>query len=184
MFVVVTELCLTLLQPYGLQPVRLLCPWDCPGKNTGEGCHFLLQGIFPGQESNLLLAGRFLITEPPGKPNRDPTGVKLACDIHGAPEGNPRDLFLYWFEYQGSCCSPFFCRPTYANVFFRAKLFKYHFPYPVDMLYPGHSRKNIRKQVVLPCQGSPSAFGSLNSVAVSLGLQRLFIAQVDLRNKW
>ena len=26
--------------------------WDLPGKNTGVGCHFLLQGIFPTQESN------------------------------------------------------------------------------------------------------------------------------------
>ena len=26
---------------------RLLCPWDSPDKNTGVGCHFLLQGIFP-----------------------------------------------------------------------------------------------------------------------------------------
>ena len=24
-----------------------LCPWDSPGKNTGGGCHFLLQEIFP-----------------------------------------------------------------------------------------------------------------------------------------
>ena len=31
------------LQPHGLQPTRLLCPWDFPGKNTGVGCHFLLQ---------------------------------------------------------------------------------------------------------------------------------------------
>ena len=29
-----------------------LCPWDSPGKNTGVGCHFLLQGIFLTQESN------------------------------------------------------------------------------------------------------------------------------------
>ena len=28
---------------YGLQPTRLLCPWNSPGKNTGVGCHFLLQ---------------------------------------------------------------------------------------------------------------------------------------------
>ena len=32
--------------------VRLLCPWDSPDKNTGVGCHFLLQGIFPTQGSN------------------------------------------------------------------------------------------------------------------------------------
>ena len=31
------------LWPHGLQPARLLCPWDFPGKNTGVGCHFLLQ---------------------------------------------------------------------------------------------------------------------------------------------
>ena len=39
----------------GLQPVRLLCPWDFPDKNTGVGCHFLLQGIFLTQRSNLHL---------------------------------------------------------------------------------------------------------------------------------
>ena len=38
-----------LLQPYGLLPTRLLCPWDSPGKNTGMGCHVLLQGIFSTQ---------------------------------------------------------------------------------------------------------------------------------------
>ena len=32
-------------QPYGLQPDRLLCPWDLPGKNTGVGCHALLQHL-------------------------------------------------------------------------------------------------------------------------------------------
>ena len=40
-------------QPHGWQPTRLCCPWDFPGKNTGMGCHFLLQGIFPTQGSNL-----------------------------------------------------------------------------------------------------------------------------------
>ena len=32
---------------------RLLCPWNSPGKNTGLGCHSLLQGIFPTQGLNL-----------------------------------------------------------------------------------------------------------------------------------
>ena len=35
------------LQPYGLKPARLLCPWDSPSRNTGVGCHALFQGIFP-----------------------------------------------------------------------------------------------------------------------------------------
>ena len=40
------------LRPYKLQTTRLLCPWDFAGKNTGEGCHFLFQGIFLTQGSN------------------------------------------------------------------------------------------------------------------------------------
>ena len=40
------------LRPHGLSPIRLLRPWDFPGKSAGVDCHFLLQGIFPTQESN------------------------------------------------------------------------------------------------------------------------------------
>ena len=40
------------LRPHGLQPTRLLRPWDFPGNSTGVGRHFLLQGIFPTQGSN------------------------------------------------------------------------------------------------------------------------------------
>ena len=43
-----------------------------PGKNTGVGCYFLLQGIFPTQGSSKpgywALEDRFFTTEPPGKP--------------------------------------------------------------------------------------------------------------------
>ena len=41
--------CLTLLQPRGLWPTRLLCPWNSSGKSTGVGFQALLQGIFPTQ---------------------------------------------------------------------------------------------------------------------------------------
>ena len=59
---------------HGLQPTRLQCPWDFPGKNTGLGCHFLLQGIFPTQGSNpgllylLHWQADSLPLAPPGKP--------------------------------------------------------------------------------------------------------------------
>ena len=39
--------------PHGLSPARLLCPWGFSRQETGVGCHFLLQGIFPNQGSNL-----------------------------------------------------------------------------------------------------------------------------------
>ena len=40
------------LRPYGLQPARLFCPWNSPGKNTGVGCYFPLKGIFLTQGLN------------------------------------------------------------------------------------------------------------------------------------
>jgi len=52
---------------------------DFPGKNTGVGCHALLQGIFPTQGSN------------PGLPHSD--GEESAC----SHQGNPR--ILEWVAY-------------------------------------------------------------------------------------
>ena len=50
------------------------CPWDSPGKNTGVGHHFLLQGIFwPRNRTRVpcisCTAGGFFTTKPPGKPS-------------------------------------------------------------------------------------------------------------------
>ena len=62
------------LQPHRLQPARLLCPWDSPGKNTGVGCHFQNSpgdlphpGIEPPTLKSPELAGGFFTTVPPGK---------------------------------------------------------------------------------------------------------------------
>ena len=63
------------LWPYALQPARLICPWDSPGKNTGVGCQDLLQGIFLTQGSNPCLVHLLhwqmssLPLVPPEKPN-------------------------------------------------------------------------------------------------------------------
>ena len=43
------------LWPLALSPMELLCPWNFPGKKTGVGCHFQLQGIFLTQGLNLCL---------------------------------------------------------------------------------------------------------------------------------
>jgi len=57
--------------------VRLLCPWDFPGKNTGVGSHSLLQGIFPTQGSD---------------PGIEPGSLALAGGIFTEPAGEPRAL--------------------------------------------------------------------------------------------
>ena len=77
-----------LLATFGLQPARLLCPWDFPGKDArvgkdaGVGCHFLLQGIFPIQGSNLSLLhwqADLFTTEPPGKPKDETDSIRSSC---------------------------------------------------------------------------------------------------------
>ena len=59
------------LRPHGLQPARLLCPWDFPGENTGMGCHFLLQGIFLTQKSPALQADSLPLSNQ-GNPKQKP----------------------------------------------------------------------------------------------------------------
>ena len=41
------------VRPQRRQPTRLPCPWDSPGKNTGVGCHFLLQCMKVKNESEV-----------------------------------------------------------------------------------------------------------------------------------
>ena len=43
-YCLVSKSCLTLSQPRGLKPTRLLCPWDFPSKTIEVDCHFLIQG--------------------------------------------------------------------------------------------------------------------------------------------
>ena len=65
------------LRPHGLQPTRLLHPWDSPGKSTGVGCHFLLQGDVsdPGiKPGSLALQADALPSEPP-KPHYLPLKI-------------------------------------------------------------------------------------------------------------
>ena len=53
-----------------MEPARLLCPWDTPGKNTGAHCHSLLQEIFQPKDRTPVscTVGRSFTTEPAGKP--------------------------------------------------------------------------------------------------------------------
>ena len=51
-----------LSQPHGLQPTRLLRPWDFPGKSTGVGCHCFLQAPVPNKFSFIYFLASFLPT--------------------------------------------------------------------------------------------------------------------------
>ena len=63
------------VQPHRRQPTRLPHPWDSPGKNTGVGCHFLLQCIKVKSESEVAQSCPTL---------RDPMDCSLpGSSIHG-----------------------------------------------------------------------------------------------------
>ena len=64
-----TQLCTTLCNP--VDPLKLLCPWNFPGKNTGVGNHFLCQEDLPDpgiESTSPALQADSLPSEPPGKP--------------------------------------------------------------------------------------------------------------------
>jgi len=50
------------VRPHRRQPTRLPRPWDSPGKNTGVGCHFLLQCMKVKSESEVAQLCRLLVT--------------------------------------------------------------------------------------------------------------------------
>ena len=83
------------LWSHRLQPARLLCPWNFPDKNTGLGCYFLLQGIFPTQGSNQHLLcllhwqADSLPSRPPGKPSWE-YSLSERKIIIGTSEGEKR----------------------------------------------------------------------------------------------
>ena len=74
----VAQPCLTLGDPMRyIQHTRLLCPRDSPGKDTGVGCHALLQGIFLTQGSNTNLL--CLLHWQAGSLPLSPSGKPIHC---------------------------------------------------------------------------------------------------------
>ena len=96
----VTSVVSDFLRPHGLQPARLLCPWDSPGKNPGVGCHVLLQGIFPTQGLSLgfialaLAAGFFTISTTWEAPWVGNIILKQETLAHGFPGSGMQDGWL------------------------------------------------------------------------------------------
>ena len=71
--------CPTLCDPHRWQATRLLCPWDSPGKNTGVGCHFLLQCMKVKSENEV---AQSCLT----------VGDPIACSLPG---------LLHWWDSPG-----------------------------------------------------------------------------------
>ena len=70
-----------------LWSTKLFCPWNYPGKNTGVGCHFLLQGIFLNQGSNPCLL-RFLHWQADSFP-------RVTWEAHPVIHTLPKQYFVF-----------------------------------------------------------------------------------------
>ena len=81
--------CPTLCGPHRWQPTRLPCPWDSPGKNTGVGCHFLLQCMKVKSESEVAQSCPTL---------SDPMDCSLpGSSVHGIFQARVLEWGAIWF---------------------------------------------------------------------------------------
>ena len=82
------------VRPHGRQPTRLPHPWDSPGKNTGVGCHFLLQCMKVKSEREVAQSCRLLAT-PWTAAHQAPPSMGLSRQEYwrGVPLSSP---YTYW----------------------------------------------------------------------------------------
>ena len=111
-----------------------LCPWNSPGKNTGVGSHFLLQGL--AWISNQGIEHRFLalqadssLSEPPGKPKNTGGGsLSLLQGIFPTQELNRGFLHCRWILFQLSHQgSPGYAKYHLKLLFLSLSLFVFYF---------------------------------------------------------
>ena len=90
------------VRPHRRQPTRLLCPWDPPSKNTGVGCHFLLQCVKVKSLSHVRLLATPWTAAYQGPPSMDfpgkSTGVGCHCLLRVNVHWNPNWGEMRWFS--------------------------------------------------------------------------------------
>ena len=98
------------VRPHGLQPTRLLRPWDSPGKNTGVGCHFLLQCMKVESESEVAQSCPTL---------RDPVDCSLpGSSVHGIFQATVLEWDAIAFSIQvPTMCQILLCAKSPAGAF-------------------------------------------------------------------
>ena len=90
------------VRPHRRQPTRLPRPWDSPGKNTGVGCHFLLQCMTAKSESEVAQSCLTL---------SDPMDYSLpGSSVHGIFQARALEWGVIAFSEKGKR-APFFTCP-------------------------------------------------------------------------
>ena len=128
------------LRPHRRQPTRLPCPWDSPGKNTGVGCHFLLQCVKVKSESEVTQLCLTL---------SDPVDCSLpGSSVHGIFQARVLEWIAIAFSVElcyvclivSDSCDHIYCSLPGASVhgILQARLLEWlPFPSPCDLPDPG-----------------------------------------------
>ena len=122
------------MRPHRWQPTRLPCPWDSPGKNTGVGCHFLLQCMKVKSESEVAQSCPTL-SDPM---NCSPPG----SSIHGIFQARVLEWgaiafsILSFYYLPQFLCIVWFGRLSYLSLLFPGTLYSdsYIFPFLLCLL--------------------------------------------------
>ena len=122
-------------RPHGLQPTRLLCPWDSPCRSTGVGCHRLLQCMKVKNESRSVVPNSF---QPHGL---QPTRLRRPWDSLGKITGVGCHFLLQSTKVKSESEVAQSC-PTLSN--------------PVDCSPPGSSVHGVFQARVLERVPSPA----------------------------
>ena len=127
--------CVQLLLSHGLEPTRLLCPLDSPGKNTGVGCHFLLQGIFLTEESNPgLLHCRQMIYQLSYEGSVNMT-CEVLCDQPYPPQTPPPANSCPTSQYPQNCLLPSEFCSCYFSLHMKCLFFSPYIYFPGSFVF-------------------------------------------------
>ena len=134
------------LQPHGLQPTRLLCPWDFPGKDMGVGCHFLLQGILLTQELYLgLLHCRQILYQLSYQESSEMKLSGFSLKYPGIFLGLYSSKLLWPQSFAGISLRTWLVLVlNYAFSEFTCSLFSITSHYPLSQAFKGYSGNNHR----------------------------------------
>ena len=120
------------LRPHGLQPARLLCPWDSPGKNTGVGCHVrnLPDPGISCIEVSFILSLNFSFLLSLSILKIVWVGPECPCDWFQGKEKRKEQLAKWYFPYfspHGQLCFTQGCSASFPQP---------TSPFPIFVLFP------------------------------------------------
>ena len=134
------------VRPHRRQPTRLPRPWDSPGKNTGVGCHFLLQCVKVKSEREVARS-RPILSDPMdcGPPGSSVHGIFQArvLEWSGVPLPSPADLHIHMQIHKtlkGEHQQPF--DKLYSEAFFYFEIF---FPLDKQVFFIKKKKKKQQK---------------------------------------